>query len=173
MANDQTFQPSFYTATLVFSVTVIVITIVLSGIMASVPAARPHMMLFVPVIAAGGAVIVVMALLRIRSAEKSYTFSADDEERSNAYLGCPDTYRPDGQGKCKPSTVMMTIDDTLVSDNGSSNQFRHGPVGEVVEIQEARTMPRSEFVKKYCDRLYTDMPWATHKALCPVTDIAP
>jgi hypothetical protein len=173
MANDKTFKPSFYTATLVFSVTIIVITIVLSGIMVNVPAARPHMMCFVPVIAAGGAVIVVMALLRIRAAEKAYTFSADDEEKSNTYLGCPDAYRPKGAGECAPSTIMMTIDDTLVSENGASQQLRYGPVGEVVNIQEARNLPRGEFVKKYCEKAYTDMPWATHKALCPVSDIAP
>lgn len=173
MANDRTFKPSFYTATLVFSVTIIVITIVLSGIMVNVPAARPHMMCFVPVIAAGGAVIVVLALLRIRAAEKAYTFSADDEEKSNTYLGCPDAYRPKGAGECAPSSVMMTIDDTLVSASGASQQLRYGPVGEVVNIQEARNLPRGEFVKKYCEKAYTDMPWATHKALCPVSDIAP
>lgn len=169
----KTFKPSFYTATLVFSVTVIVITIVLSGIMVNVPAARPHMMCFVPVIAAGGAVIVVMALLRIRAAEKAYVFSEEDEERSNTYLGCPDTYRPKGKGECAPSSVMMTIDETLVSGNGLSDRLRHGPVGDVINIQEVRTLPRGEFVSKYCGKAYTDIPWATHKALCPLSDIGP
>lgn len=168
MGNDRTFKPSFYTATLVFSATVLAITIVLSGIMVNVPAARPHMMCFVPVIAAGGAVIVVVAMLRIRAAEKAYTFSADGDEQSNTLLGCPDTYRPKGQGECAPSPVFMTIDDTLVASNGTSDPLRHGPVGEPINLQEVRSLPRSEFVQKYCEKAYTDLPWATHKALCPV-----
>lgn len=172
--DDKVFQPSFYTATLVFTAAVLVLVMVLAGVMAAVPASREHMTVFVPVIAIGGASIVVQALRRIRAVEKVYVYTTTYKEKSNSLLGCPDSYVTDSKQQCSPRTSILTLDESLVSSDKarSGAVVSHTPPTVEMDMTAIRGADKGSFIADTCgDAQYKELVWATHKALCPVMSI--
>ena len=188
MAKDSVFKPAFYSATLVFSMATLVVVMLLGGIMIAQPAARAGLSVFVPTLAVGGAVIVAIALLRIRSAEAAYVRLASGEDSSNAMLGCPDDYVANNGG-CEPRSAEFgwTSDSVLAGKHVPGTRFTHtaratapkaalpgkdgkpGVAEPAFDVAAARYASRGEFVAKYCkNQEWRDLPWAMHKALCPV-----
>lgn len=170
MEDDKVFKPSFYTATIVFTVTVLVLVLILAGIMASLPDTRQHMAVFVPVVALGGAYIVVMALIRIRKVEKAYVLNYSEyKEKSHRILGCPDSYVSDGK-KCTQRTSVLTLDESLVSSDKARSRavVQHVPPALNMDMNAIRESDKGVFVQKHCtDAQFKDQPWATYRALCP------
>ncbi len=171
---DQVFKPSFYAASLTFTIAVLALVVVLAGVMATVPASRPHTSVFLPVIAVGGAAIVVQALRRIRAVEKSYAYTTTYKESSNARLGCPDSFVASGR-QCVPKTSLLTLDPSLVpSDKArSSTVVQHVPANTpAMDMVAIRAQDKGAFLSETCrNTAYMELPWATHKALCPVAEI--
>jgi hypothetical protein len=171
--DDKVFKPSFYTATIVFTVTVLVIVIILAGILAAVPQTRGNMSVFVPVIAVGGAVIVVQAMRRIWAIEKSYVYTSTFKENSNSLLGCPDSYVTSGKG-CAQATSTLSLDASLVSSSKAQNGVKvtHFPPMVELDMKAVQNADKGVFIGQTCSKAeYRAIPWATYKALCPVTEI--
>lgn len=170
MEDDKVFKPSFYTATIVFTVTVLVLVLIMAGIMASVPDTRQHMAVFVPVVSLGGAYIVVQALRRIRQVEKAYVMNYSDyKEKSHRILGCPDSYVSDGK-TCTQRTSVLTLDESLVSSDKARSRavVQHVPPALKMDMTAIRESDKGAFVQKHCtDSQFKDVPWATYRALCP------
>lgn len=171
--DDKVFKPSFYTATIVFTVTVLVIVMILAGILAAVPQSRGHMAVFVPVIAVGGSVVVVQAMRRIWKIEKEYVYTSTFKENSNSLLGCPDSYVTSGKG-CSQATSTMTLDESLVSSNKAQTGIKvtHFPPMLDLDMKAVQNADKGVFIGQTCSKPeYRAVPWATYKALCPVTEI--
>ena len=170
MEDDKVFKPSFYTATIVFTVTVLVLVLVLAGIMAALPDTRQYMAVFVPVVSLGGAYIVVQALRRIRQVEKAYVMSYSEyKEKSHRILGCPDSYVADGK-TCTQRKSVMTLDESLVSTDKARSRavVEHVPPPLNMDMNAIRESDKGVFTQKHCtDPQYKDQPWATYRALCP------
>ena len=164
----KSFKPSFYTSTIVFTVTIMVLVLVIAGIMATLPESRPHMTLFAAVVAVGGTFVVIAALLRIRKAEAAYAKQAAGLSGANALLGCPDSYLSAGQ-QCKPATSTLTLDPYLVStDKGMDGvTMYHTPAQVPLDMIAMRTDSTATFLGTDCKNPnYATLPWATFKSLC-------
>jgi hypothetical protein len=177
MSDDpRVFKPTFYTATLVFAVTVIVLVLIMSGIMASVPETRGHMAIFVSVVAAGGAVVVAQTFSRIWQAEKAYVHAAHLADESNSLLGCPDNHVTDG-ALCVPvraeTPIEMSMDESLVdADVITGSRLKHSATSIAgLDVAAARTATKGDFIGTYCKKAeWHAAPWATFKALCPAPE---
>jgi len=165
----KTFKPSFYTSTIVFTVTIMVLVLVIAGIMAALPDSRQHMTLFAAVVAIGGTLIVIAALLRIRKAELAYARQQASLSGANSLLGCPDSYLAAGQ-QCQPTTSKLTLDPYLVtSDKGRDGVvMQHTPAPVPMDMVAMRTDSAATFLGTDCKNPnYSTLPWATFKSLCP------
>jgi hypothetical protein len=152
---------------------VLVIVMILAGILAAVPPTRANMWAFVPVISIGGAVIVVQAMRRIWAIEKSYVYTSTFKENSNSLLGCPDSYVSSGR-RCTPASSTMTLDTSLVSSSKAQSGVKvtHFPHMVDIDMKAVQNAEKGVFIGQTCSNAdYRAMPWATHKALCPVTEI--
>ena len=168
------FKPSFYTATLVYTITIIVLVIILSGIMIQLPEARANMSIFVLVVAVGGTIIVVQTLSRIQAAEKAYAQAAATADTSNSLLSCPDDYVASAT-MCTQATVNMSLDDTIVAGSDAAKLEHTARAVSGMDVQTARTVSSASFVNDYCNDAsngWSSLPWATYKALCPAPGAA-